>query len=82
MSNLATFGIVADFRTTVAILRTRGADVFVASHNDCVDPWRERTRQKAGAPDPFVDPDTPRAFVAASAADFERELAAQQAAAC
>ena len=41
--------------------------------------WEKHARQTAGAPNPFIDPNELPTFVAASAAQFETELARQQA---
>lgn len=71
-------GIIADYRATFARLRTMKADVFLAPHAEMFDLWAKRARLGQG-PNPFVDPTELQRFVAASAADFDRQLAAQRA---
>jgi metallo-beta-lactamase class B len=74
-------GIVDDYRATFARLESVHADVFLSNHQDFIDLWPKRARMGKGKPNPFIDPTALPAFVAASRAEFEKELAAQQQAA-
>jgi metallo-beta-lactamase class B len=74
-------GIVADYRRSFAALASMHADVFLSNHKDFFGLWDKRARLQDGAVNPFVDPAELPAFVAASRADFDKELAAQQSAA-
>jgi metallo-beta-lactamase class B len=72
-------GIVEDYRATFERLKSVHADVFLSNHKDFFDLWGKRARLGRTERNPFVDPTELPAFVAASQADFEKELARQQA---
>lgn len=72
-------GIVADSRRSFALLKTFRADVFLAPHAEQFGLAEKRARLKAGGANPFVDPGELARRVAASEADFNRELARQEA---
>lgn len=74
-------GIVADYRRSFALLKTFRADVFLAPHAEQFGLPEKRARLKAGGANPFVDRGELARRVAASEADFNRELARQEAAA-
>jgi metallo-beta-lactamase class B len=74
-------GIVADYRATFVKARSIKSDVFLAPHAEMFGLWEKRARQKAGGPNPFVDPAGFQTFVGELSVAFERELARQQAAA-
>ena len=74
-------GIVADYETTFAKLKTLQADVFLAPHAEQFGLAGKRAKLAAGEPNPFVDPGELQRTVAASEAAFRADLAKQQEAA-
>jgi metallo-beta-lactamase class B len=74
-------GIAADYAHTFAVLAALPCDVFLGSHSSFFDGQTKADRLRAGAkPNPFIDPQGYRTFIAGAAAAFRKELAAQQAA--
>ena len=73
--------IAADYRKSFAKLKTIRADIFLAPHASFFDPQKKLAARRPGAPNPFIDAGELARFVSASEADFEKELARQQAAA-
>lgn len=74
-------GIVADYEKTFAKARTLQVDVFLGPHPEFFRMSDKRTRLSVGAQEgsnPFIDPQEFGAFIAASEADFRRQLATQQ----
>ena len=74
-------GIVDDYRRSFARLATLPADVFLANHKDFFRLWEKRAEMRPNGPNPFVDASELGRFVEASRAQFEKDLAAQRAAA-
>jgi metallo-beta-lactamase class B len=74
-------GIVDDFHRTFARLKTARADVVLTGHPEIADVLGREQRRRSGEADAFVDPSLLGRIVARSQADFEAELAKQQAAA-
>lgn len=70
--------IVEDERNTLQKLRGMHADVMLASHGFYFDLEGKAVRQKAGAPNPFVDPGELGRHVAEMEKDFEEALQAQE----
>ena len=70
--------IVEDVRRTLQRLRSMHADVMLASHGFWFDLEGKAARQKAGAPNPFVDPGELGRHVAEIERDFEGALHAQE----
>lgn len=70
--------IVEDERSTLRKLRGMRADVLLASHGFWFDLEGKAARQKAGAPNPFVDPSELGRHVAEMEKDFEQALQAQE----
>ena len=70
--------IVEDVRSTLRRLRGMHADVLLASHGFYFDLEGKAARRKAGAPNPFVDPDELGRHVAEMEKDFEEALQAQE----
>lgn len=68
-------GIVADYRRTFAKLRTMKADVFLAPHPEQFGLAEKRAK---GLPAALIDPAELARRVAASKADFDKELAKQE----
>jgi metallo-beta-lactamase class B len=71
-------GMVADYRTTFAHVRSLRADVFLANHPDFFDFNGKRGRQLAGDANAFVDPDGLQTYNAEMERAFEAELARQK----
>ena len=71
--------IVADYRRSIAWLKTIQTDVLLTEHQDLADEITRAGRAKQGAPNPFIDPSALPRYVAASEAAFNAELATQQA---
>lgn len=72
-------GIVGDYRRSFARLKAMKADIFLAPHAEQFGLAEKRARLKEGTPNPFVDPRELARRVAGSEADFNRELARQEA---
>jgi metallo-beta-lactamase class B len=75
-------GIVEDYRKTFVKAKAMQVDVFLAPHPEFFDLRGKREKQKAGArTNPFIAPAEFPVFIAAAEKAFERDLAAQEAAA-
>jgi len=74
-------GIVDDYRHTFEITKDWKPDVFLANHPEFSGLWKARARQEAGDLLAFVDDTAFPAYIQAMQADFEKQLAKQQAAA-
>ena len=74
-------GIVANYRNTFAKLKTLKADILLAPHAEQFGMAAKLARVSMTGPSPFVDPGELARVVAQSEADFERDLAKQEAAA-
>lgn len=72
-------GIVADYRHTFAIARSLPGDVFLAPHPEFFDAPAKQARLGKSGPNPFIDRAGYLALIDAQQADFERQLARQQA---
>ena len=67
----------ADFQKSFATLKELKCDVFLGSHGQFFDLAAKRAKLLAGAkPNPFVDPQGCRAFIAKAEAYFDTKLAA------
>lgn len=73
-------GIVEDYRRTFEKARNMRPDVLLAGHPGFFAMEEKRARQKAGDALAFVDREAFPALIARQAADFEKQLAEQQAA--
>ena len=73
-------GIVADYRSTFERMRGWRPDVFLANHPAVAGMGEKRAAQQAGDPLAFVERSGFPAFTEAAAADFEKKLAAAEAA--
>jgi metallo-beta-lactamase class B len=67
-------GMVQDYRTTFARVRTLEADVFLGSHGVFFDLAGKRARQTAGDADAFVDPEGLQRYNDTMEAAFNAEL--------
>jgi metallo-beta-lactamase class B len=70
--------IVEDERNTLEKLRGMHVDVLLASHGFYFDLEGKAVRQKAGAPNPFMDPGELGRHIAEMQKDFEEALKAQE----
>lgn len=70
--------IVEDVRSTLRRLRGMRADVMLAPHGFYFDLEGKASRQKAGVPNPFVDPGELGRHVSEMEQDFEQALQAQE----
>ena len=70
--------IVEDVRDTLRRLRGMHADVMLAPHGFYFNLEEKAARQKAGAPNPFVDPGELGRHVSEMEKDFEQALQAQE----
>ena len=81
VSNSAYPSIAADYERTFAVLKALPADIFLGAHGNYFGMEEKYPRMKAGSPNPFIDPDGYKAFVAQKERDFREELAKQKASA-
>jgi metallo-beta-lactamase class B len=72
-------GIVQDYEKTFRVLKALPTDVFLGAHGDYYGLPAKYAKLKPGAPNPFIDPDGYKAYVADREAAFRKELARQQA---
>jgi metallo-beta-lactamase class B len=70
--------IAKDARNSILKLRGMHADVFLAAHGFWFDLEGKAARQKAGGPDPFIDPDELGRHLTGMEQDFEQALQAQE----
>jgi metallo-beta-lactamase class B len=70
--------LVEDERNTLQKLRGMHADVMLASHGFYFDLEGKAARQKAGIPNPFIDPGELGRHIAETEKDFEEALQAQE----
>jgi metallo-beta-lactamase class B len=73
-------GIVQDYEKTFQVLKSLPADLFLGAHGDYYGMDAKYAKLKAGGPNPFVDPEGYKAYIANREASFRKELAKQQAA--
>ena len=71
--------IAQDYEKTFQVLKSLPADVFLGAHGDYYGMPAKYEKLKPGAPNPFIDPDGYKAYVADREAAFRKELAKQQA---
>lgn len=79
VNNTAYPTIVSDFRHSFAWLKSYKADILLTQHPYNSDELGKAARAKAGAPNPFVNPDDLLRYVDAAERDFNAELAKQSA---
>jgi metallo-beta-lactamase class B len=71
-------GIAADYAHTFQVLKSLPCDVFLGAHASFYDGLDKARRLRAGAqPNPFIDPQGYRDFVAAGEAAYRKQLAAE-----
>jgi metallo-beta-lactamase class B len=71
--------IVADYERTFKVLKELQADIFLAQHPNMFEMERKVARMKAGAGNPFVDPQGFKEFVAAAEQSFLSQLKRERA---
>jgi metallo-beta-lactamase class B len=74
-------GIADDYRKTFRVLAALPCDLFLGAHGAYFDMAAKLARVAPGAPNPFIDPDGYKKFVAQKTAEFQAELDKQTAAA-
>ncbi|HEX4637410.1 MAG TPA: subclass B3 metallo-beta-lactamase [Rhizomicrobium sp.] len=72
-------GIVQDYEKTFQVLKSLPVDLFLGAHGDYFGMEAKYAKLKAGGPNPFIDPDGYKAYIADREAAFRKTLAAQQA---
>ncbi len=80
VGNQAYPGIVADFRRSFARLARMQADVVLTGHPEVAGVLSREARRAAGDASAFIDPEELARLTADARADFEAELAKEQAA--
>jgi metallo-beta-lactamase class B len=81
VNNAAYPGIASDYERMFAVLKSLPADIFLGAHGSYFRMETKFAQMKPGAPNPFVDPDGYKTFVAQKEQEFRDELAKQQSAA-
>jgi metallo-beta-lactamase class B len=71
--------IAQDYEKTFRVLKSLHTDIFLGAHGDYYGLPAKYAKLKPGAPNPFIDPDGYKAYVANREAAFRKELARQQA---
>jgi metallo-beta-lactamase class B len=69
--------IAQDFETTFRVLKSLPCDIFLGAHGDYYGMTAKYARLQAGGPNPFVDPDGYKSYVAEREQAFRSELAKQ-----
>lgn len=81
VNNTAYPGIASDYERMFTALKSLPADIFLGAHGSYFDMEAKYARMKPGAPNPFVDPDGYKKFVAQKELEFRNELVKQKGAA-
>ncbi len=81
VNNAAYPGIAADYQKMFRVLKALPCDFFLGAHGSYYDMEAKYPRLKDGSPNPFIDPDGYKKYVAQTEQTFETELAKQKAAA-
>ncbi len=71
-------GIAQDYVRTFAVLKGLPCDIFLGAHGGYFGLKAKYARMKPGSPNPFIDPEGYRAYVAERQAAFRKEWARQQ----
>jgi metallo-beta-lactamase class B len=79
VNNSAYPAIAADYERMFAVLKALPIDIFLGAHGDYFGMKEKYARMEPGAPNPFIDPDGYKTFVAQKERDFRDELARQRA---
>ncbi|HVB57062.1 MAG TPA: subclass B3 metallo-beta-lactamase [Candidatus Acidoferrales bacterium] len=73
--------IAQDYERTFRVLKSLPCDVFLGAHGSYYSMEAKYARMKPGAPNPFIDPDGYKKFLAQKEQDFRQELTKQESAA-
>jgi metallo-beta-lactamase class B len=71
-------GIAEDYVKTFAVLKSLPCDLFLGAHGGYFGLKEKYEKMKAGGPNPFVDPDGYKAYVAERHDTFRKEWARQK----
>ena len=71
--------IADDFARTFRVLKSLPCDVFLGAHGNYYGMETKFARMKAGGPNPFIDPDGYKSYVAEREQTFRAELEKQAA---
>jgi metallo-beta-lactamase class B len=66
--------IASDFADSFRVWKALPCDVFLADHGDFYDMRGKRLRQRAGAPNPFIDPEGYQHFIREAEQRFQTQL--------
>jgi metallo-beta-lactamase class B len=81
VNNAAYPEIAQDYEQMWRVLKSLPCDIFLGAHGSYFGLEEKYARMKAGAPNPFIDPEGYKQYVAEKEREFHTELAKQQAAA-
>jgi metallo-beta-lactamase class B len=81
VNNAAYPQIAQDYERMWTVLKSLPCDIFLGAHGEYFNMEAKYAQMKPGGPNPFVDPDGYKKYIAQKEADFHSELAKQQAAA-
>jgi metallo-beta-lactamase class B len=70
--------IAQDYVKTFAVLKSLPCDLFLGAHGAYFGLQAKYEKMKAGASNPFIDPDGYKAYVAEREATFQKEWQRQQ----
>ena len=70
--------IAADYERMFRVLKSLPCDVFLGAHGNYYDMEAKYARRKEGAPNPFIDPEGYKSYVAEKEQAFLAELAKQE----
>jgi metallo-beta-lactamase class B len=71
-------GIAQDYVKTFAVLKSLPCDLFLGAHGSYFEMQAKYEKMKAGSPNPFIDPEGYKAYVAEREAAFRKEWERQQ----
>jgi len=81
VNNAAYPQIATDYELTWRVLKSLPCDIFLGAHGNYFGLDEKYPRMKPGSPNPFIDPDGYKKYVAQKEQDFHAELAKQKSAA-
>jgi metallo-beta-lactamase class B len=81
VGNAAYPQIAEDYEHMWLVLKSLPCDIFLGAHGNYFDLEGKYSRLKQGSPNPFIDPDGYKKYIAQKEQDFYAELAKQKAAA-
>jgi metallo-beta-lactamase class B len=81
VNNAAYPRIAQDYERMWTVLKSLPCDIFLGAHGEYFNLEEKYAKMKPGGPNPFIDPDGYKKYIAQKEADFHTELAKQQSAA-